>query len=273
MGGMILDQEVLKDMAKNHFQDLHKEEGEYSPWQLNNRFSIIEEGALEEVKKPFSYEKFNQQVFSMGSFKALGPDGLHLIFFQANWPMFIVVIIPKCDAPNSLHQFHPISVISVCNMIYKIITKIIATRLKKFMPMLVGPNQCSFFLGRHATNSVVFAQEIFYSIHKKNEKYGFMIVKVDLEKGYDKLIWDFLIDTLKEVGFIDHFCKLFFLVFPLSICRFFSMEYLLVNFHLLEELGKLTQFHHTFCFKYGKTSHLIKREVACNNWKPIMLCR
>ncbi|RDX85086.1 hypothetical protein CR513_33772, partial [Mucuna pruriens] len=118
-GGMILDQEVLKDIAKNHFQDLYKEEGE---------FPIIEECALEEVEKP-SNDEIRSTIFSIDSFKAPKPDGLYLIFFQENWPTvgsffcdtvricyyepdriqeinsILLVLIPKCDAPTSLINF------------------------------------------------------------------------------------------------------------------------------------------------------------------------
>ncbi|RDX83614.1 hypothetical protein CR513_35448, partial [Mucuna pruriens] len=97
---------------------------------------------LEEVKKSFSHDEIRSAIFSVDSFKALGPHGLHLIFFQANWPMIdssiyyivrsyyyepnrinstLLIFIPKCDAPTSLHQFHPIN---LCNMIHKIITRL-----------------------------------------------------------------------------------------------------------------------------------------------------
>ncbi|RDX85083.1 putative mitochondrial protein, partial [Mucuna pruriens] len=69
------------------------------------------------------------------------------------------------------------------------------------MPMLIGPNQCSFVPGRHATNNVVIVWKNFHSMHKRKGKSGFMAVEVDLKKAYDWLRWDFLIDTLKEVLF------------------------------------------------------------------------
>ncbi|RDX87514.1 hypothetical protein CR513_31016, partial [Mucuna pruriens] len=139
----------------------------------------------------------------------------------------LLILIPKCNVQTFLHQFHPIS---LCNVVYKIITKIITIRLKKFMFVLVGPNQCSFVPRRHVTDNVVIAHEIFHSMHKKKGKSGFMVVKVDNEK------------------------------------TFFLLEYLLMNFYLLKELGKVTQFHHT-CLFY------VRKDFACNNWKPIKLCR
>ncbi|RDX85377.1 hypothetical protein CR513_33450, partial [Mucuna pruriens] len=84
-------------------------------------------------------------------------------------------------------------------------------------------------------------------MHKKKGKSGFMAVKVDLEKEYDRLRLDLLIDTLNEVEFIDHFFNLI-----LSCISSTHMHYLM-NFDLLEELGKV------------RLAHLIEREVVCNN--------
>ncbi|XP_061369208.1 uncharacterized protein LOC133312081 [Gastrolobium bilobum] len=58
------------------------------------------------------------------------------------------------------------------------------------------PNQCSFVKGRHSSDNIVFAQEIFHSMGIKK---GWMAIKVDLEKVYDRLGWDFIKDTLQDI--------------------------------------------------------------------------
>ncbi|RDX85375.1 hypothetical protein CR513_33447, partial [Mucuna pruriens] len=121
-GEMILDQEVLKDMTKNHFQDLYKEESEYSPWQLNNIFPLMK------LRNHSLIMKFDHHCYYES-------DRIQEINST------LLVLIPKCDASTFLYQFRPFS---LCNV-------------KKFMPMLVGPNQCSFVPGRHAIDNVVIA--------------------------------------------------------------------------------------------------------------------
>ena len=91
---------------------------------------------------------------------------------------------------------------------YKTITKIIANRLKNVLPDLVGPHQTSFVLGRHITENIIIAQEIIHSMRQKTGKRGFMAIKVDLEKAYDRLSWDFIKETLAFVGLPTNFIRI-----------------------------------------------------------------
>ena len=90
--------------------------------------------------------------------------------------------------------------ISFCNTIYKIITKSIANRFKLIMNKLVTPMQSSFVPGRHITDNIIITQEIVHSMRNMKGKDGYMAVKVDLEKSCDRLNWDFILDTLNDIG-------------------------------------------------------------------------
>ena len=68
-----------------------------------------------------------------------------------------VALVPKSKNPSSIKDFRPIS---CCFIVYKCITKIMANRLKMFMPMLVSPNQSAFIAGKSITNNVFLAQEM-----------------------------------------------------------------------------------------------------------------
>ncbi|KAK9195305.1 hypothetical protein WN943_003425 [Citrus x changshan-huyou] len=65
--------------------------------------------------------------------------------------------------------------------------------------MLAGSHQTSFVPGRHITENIIIAQEIIHSMRRKMGKRGFMVFKVDLEKAYDRLSWDFIKETLAFV--------------------------------------------------------------------------
>lgn len=84
---------------------------------------------------------------------------------------------------------------------YKIITKILVNRLRPSMGHLNSPNHASFVMGQSITNNVIVAQEVSHSLRNfKGERFG-MEIKIDLEKAYDRIWWDFLEDTLMEAGF------------------------------------------------------------------------
>ena len=69
------------------------------------------------------------------------------------------------------------------------------------MPTLVSPSQTAFVLGRRGTDNVIITQELVYTIEQKKGKEGFMIIKVNLEKAYDRLEWSFVRSMLVSLGF------------------------------------------------------------------------
>lgn len=130
----------------------------------------------------------------MGGFKAPGPDGFQPVFYQQCWETVgpsvirfvleffdtgvlpcetnnaLVVLIAKVFKPKKLTEFRPIS---LCNVLFKTITKTMVLRLKKVMPKLIGPAQSSFIPGRVSTNNIVVVQEAVHSMRRKRvEKDG-----------------------------------------------------------------------------------------------------
>ncbi|WCJ31387.1 RNA binding RNA-directed DNA polymerase [Euphorbia peplus] len=144
----------------------------------------------------------------MSPWKAPGIDGMHAGVYQRHWSIMrptvcsfikktfregifddelnrtLIVLIPKKSKPDSFGDLRPIS---LCNVLYKIITKIIANMLKPHMPKLVQPQQTSFVAGRNITENIMIAQEAIHSMSKKTGRSGWMALKVDLEKAYDRL--------------------------------------------------------------------------------------
>lgn len=79
-------------------------------------------------------------------------------------------------------QFRPIS---LCNVLFKTITKMMVLRMKELMTRLIGPAQSSFIPGRLSSDNIVVVQEMVHSMKRKEGRIGWMLLKLDLEKAYD----------------------------------------------------------------------------------------
>ena len=117
----------------------------------------------------------------------------------------LIALTPKQDGPTSISHFGPIS---LCNSIYKILSKILVHRLKHLIPSLVSPLQSAFVAGRRSSDNVIIAQELIHSLKRRKWREGFMVIKIDLEKAYDRLEWCFIRMVLDHFGFPKNFSEL-----------------------------------------------------------------
>jgi hypothetical protein len=96
-------------------------------------------------------------------------------------------LIPNIKGANSADKFRPIS---LCNVIYKIVSKLIASRLKPILPIIISQEQGGFVEGRKILDGIVVAHETIHSL-KVSKKVG-MLMKLDMSKAYDRMNWNFL---------------------------------------------------------------------------------
>lgn len=134
-------------------------------------------------------------------------------FVNGGFPKVInasfIALIPKVQDPQSLNQYRPISLIG---SIYKIVAKLLAKRLKRVMPNIIDERLIAFVEGRHMLHSVLIANVVVQEVKRCNR--SCMMFKVDYEKAYDLVNWDFLLYMLRKLGFcskwitwIDGFLK------------------------------------------------------------------
>ena len=111
----------------------------------------------------------------------------HGMFFRSLNSIFLV-LVPKKGGVEDLRDFRCISLVGG---LYKLLAKVLANRLKKVVGKVVSSSQNAFVEGRQILDAVLIANEAIDSLLKSNECE--VMCKLDIEKAYDHLKWDFLL--------------------------------------------------------------------------------
>jgi hypothetical protein len=113
----------------------------------------------------------------------------------------VITLLPKTSDANKIQQFRPICLL---RCIYKLITKVLTLRLDPYASKLFSVNQNAFIKGRNIMDGILSLHELMHHNHIK-KKCG-VIMKLDFEKAYDKVNWDFLLECHKIRGFSETWC-------------------------------------------------------------------
>ena len=90
----------------------------------------------------------------------------------------------------------------MCNVTYKLISKVMANRLKSILPRIIGDRQSAFVPGRLITDNFLVAYECFHFMKKKKTgRKGWAAAKPDISKAYDRVEWGFVEHVMKAMGF------------------------------------------------------------------------
>ncbi|WMV11057.1 hypothetical protein MTR67_004442 [Solanum verrucosum] len=190
---------------------------------LNYLPKVIETTDNEELCKEPTMQEVKDVVFGMNSESSPGPDGVNGTFYKKCWdviakdlhemileffsgsdiPRFIshscLILIPKVRQPQKLNEFRPIS---LSNFSCKIISKILSNRLIPYMSKIISPNQTGFIKGRSISENIILTQEMAHNMKGKQPNSN-VIMKLDMEKAYDRVSWNYLIQVLKQLGFSE----------------------------------------------------------------------
>jgi len=178
---------------------------------------------------PYTCEEIDLALKQMHPHKAPGPNGMNAFFFQKFWDSIggdvsaavlsilnghliphnlnhtYIALIPKKPKPELSSDFRPIS---LCNVVYKLITKVIANRVKPLLPSIISDTQGAFTQGRLISDNILIAYEVFHAMRSDTTMNGSMAVKLDMAKAFDRVEWTFLSRVMLQLGFREDRVKL-----------------------------------------------------------------
>lgn len=131
-----------------------------------------------------------------------------------------IVPIPKVKKPSRITDLWPIL---LCNIVVKIMTKVLANRLKEVLESIISDSQSAFIPGRLITDNVMIAFEIGHYLKRKMQgKVGLASLKIDMSKVYDRVEWVFLERMMLKLGIAQRWVKLVMLFDS-------SVKYMVIN--------------------------------------------
>jgi hypothetical protein len=112
-------------------------------------------------------------------------DFLNFGVFDSSLNITHIVLVPKIKNPSRITEYRPIS---LCNVLYKLMSKVLANRLKRVLNFIISSNQSAFLPGRLITDNAIVAFEALYSMNTRFKgKKGYMALKLDMSKAYDRV--------------------------------------------------------------------------------------
>ena len=117
-----------------------------------------------------------------------------------------ITLIPKTKNPLAVTEYRPIS---LYNVLYKIFSKVLVNRLKKILPSIITKQQSAFTKHRLILDNILVEFETLHSMNiHKSSKSGYMVVKLDMSKAYDRVEWSFLEEVMRRMGFNEQWIAL-----------------------------------------------------------------
>jgi hypothetical protein len=210
----------IKSAAVDYFYNLYKapigkkaEMGPVGFKMLNSQLSLW-------LEREVTSDEIKRCVWDCDGSKSPGPDGFNFKFYKLAWDFIaedlfdliteffrtgsmpkgvnlsFITLVPKKKVTSEFKEYRPISLI---HGIYKIIAKILSSRLKEVIGSLISDNQTAFIADRQIVDGFMVANEVVYDL--KSSRRSGLIFKVDFQKAFDSVLWDYIDEVMTYMGF------------------------------------------------------------------------
>ncbi|WJX45725.1 hypothetical protein P8452_32586 [Trifolium repens] len=152
--------------------------------------------------------------------------------------------------------------------------KIVAQRLRVIMPYVIAPNQSSFILGKSTTDNILILQETIHTLNHLKGNKAYMVLKLDLEKAYDRIEWSFILKSIELLNIPENIISL------IKNCMMSTSMNINWNGTHTNSFSASKGIHqgdplspYLFVIAIERLSHKIKDMVDNGTWKPLKFRR
>jgi hypothetical protein len=228
-GKLITDQAEILEEQVRFYKALYSSEPQDPIAQetlLDPVEKCLNQQERESCEGDITFEEAETAIKGFKTDKSPGSDGLTSEFYKCFWNVVghdfiaianhaftigelsitqrrgIICLIFKKGDKLSLKNWRPISLL---NVDYKIITKVLANRLKQVLPSIIHKDQTCGIPGRSIAETTSFVRDLIEYVNRKNLPCA--LICLDQMKAFDRVDWNFMFKTLKKFGFGDSFIK------------------------------------------------------------------
>lgn len=178
---LVEEPKAIKEAVYNYYKNLYEEDWDSRPYFKRRYGQAIDDNMASELVESFSEQEVWNSIKSCDGNKAPGPDGFNTQSIKMGWTFMkkdimafmdefhrncrlpkcinssFITLVPKVDNPLELKDYRPISLIGC---MYKILAKVLATRIKSTIPTVIGEVQSAFSGGKNIQDGIQIANEV-----------------------------------------------------------------------------------------------------------------